>query len=77
MCTGDLFPKLMIVSNLVLVLHEKRPSGASRHQLEARKKILVLSTLDASSNDKVQFHVSLLVEGAHISKARCGPPGGD
>ena len=37
--TEDLLPKLMIVSNRLLVGRERRPSGASRHQLEARKII--------------------------------------
>jgi len=34
-----LLPKLMIVSNRMLVGRERRSSGASRHQLEARNKI--------------------------------------
>jgi len=37
--TADLLPKLMIVSNRMLVGRERRSSGASRHQLEARNKI--------------------------------------
>jgi hypothetical protein len=48
----------MIVSNRLLVGCERRSSGASRHQLEARKRIRRTSQLDSSINDKVQFHVS-------------------
>ena len=48
----------MIVSNRLPVGCEMRSSAASRHQLEARKRLRRTSQLDASFNDKVQFHVS-------------------
>jgi hypothetical protein len=51
--TEDLLPKLMIVSNRLLVGRERRPSGASRHQLEARNKIYRTGSVYASTNDKV------------------------
>ncbi len=50
----------MIVSNRLLVGCERRSSGASRHQLEARKRTCRTSQLDASINDKVQFRVSAI-----------------
>jgi hypothetical protein len=55
----------MIVSNRLLVGCERRSSGASRHQLEARKNICRTCQLDASINDKVQFHVSVIRSVLH------------
>ena len=48
----------MIVSNRLLVSCEMRSSGASRHQLEARKGSSRTSQLDASTDGKVQFPIS-------------------
>ena len=44
----------MIVSNRVLVSCERRSSGASRHQLEARKKIHPTCSLDDQPTIEVQ-----------------------
>src|SRR5665213_1475198 len=65
----------MIVSNRLLVGCERRSSGASRHQLEARKRICRTSQLDASINDKVQFHVSARRKYRHRQRLWCCIPG--
>ena len=61
----------MIVSNRLLVGCERRSSGASRHQLEARKRICRTCQLDASINDKVQFHVSAIRSVPHRPQLHC------
>ena len=65
----------MIVSNRLLVGCERRSSGASRHQLEARKRICCTPQLDASINDKVQFHVSASRNIPHRQRLWCCIPG--
>src|ERR1017187_8943705 len=66
---------LMIVSNRLVVGCERRSSGGSRHQLETRKRICRTSQLDASINDKVQFHVYLYachhIRNPHPSGSSC------